>query len=397
MLKKLPAVFAGLVLTLSAYAANVELNDNHPDTYTVRKGDTLWSISARFLKKPWLWPEVWQANGQINNPHLIYPGDVINLAYINGQPRLSVGESSGTTTQRGLQPHVRATPLEHAVEPIPLEEIADFLSRPRIIGEDDFSNAAHVVAIEDSHLRAGPGQLIYVRGLDAQPGQQLAVIRPVGRYYEITSKDPNVPNGIYRQSLDNRDDRPSMLWHHGPEDFTLHGDVHFIGYEVEQYATVEVTHSGDAASALVVSADYEIRPGDYVIPADATPYDSTYVPHAPASVPPNMRVIAFTDALNTVGRLQVVALSFGAEDGVENGQVYSIFHTNGTVHDDTDYPPGSFKSFFHSKDAKVHLPREYVGHVMVFRTFSHVSYGLVMDGIRPVHLSDRLFDPDYRG
>jgi len=397
MLKKLPAVFAGLVLTLSAYAANVELNDNHPDTYTVRKGDTLWSISARFLKKPWLWPEVWQANGQINNPHLIYPGDVINLAYINGQPRLSVGESSSTTTQHGLQPHVRATPLEHAVEPVPLEEIADFLTRPRIIGEDDLKNAAHVVAIEDSHLRAGPGQLIYVRGLDAQPGQQLSVIRPIGRYYEITSKDPNVPTAIYRQNLDDRDDRPSMLWHHGPEDFTLHGDVHFIGYEVEQYATVEVTHTGDAASALVVSADFEIRPGDYVIPADTTPYDSTYVPHAPPSVPPDMRVIAFTDALNTAGRLQVVALTFGADDGVENGQVYSIFHTNGTVHDDTDYPQGSFKSFFHAKDAKVHLPREYVGHVMVFRTFSHVSYGLIMDGILPVHLSDRLFDPDYRG
>src|SRR5512143_552838 len=130
MLKKLPAVFVGLLLALTVYAANVELNDSHPDSYTVQRGDTLWSISARFLKKPWLWPEVWQANAQISNPHLIYPGDVINLAYVNGQPRLSVGQS-GTARNSGLEPHARVTQLEKAIAPLPLDAIALFLKRPR--------------------------------------------------------------------------------------------------------------------------------------------------------------------------------------------------------------------------------------------------------------------------
>jgi hypothetical protein len=383
----------GLMLTLSVYAAGVELNEHHPDSYTVRKGDTLWSISARFLKKPWLWPEVWQANSQIKNPHLIYPGDVINLAYLNGKPVLSVGE----TSRSNFEPHARATPLEHAIEPIPIEQIADFLKRPRVIGEDEFAHAPHVVAIEDNHIRGAAGQLAYVRGLDAQPGEQFALIRPVGRYYEFVSKDADTPTGVFRQALDNRDDRPSMLWHTGPEDWTLKGDVHFLGYEVVQFGTVQVTHSGNPASTLIVSTDFEVRPGDYVIPADPTPYDSQFLPHPPKSVPENMHVMAFTDALNAVGRLQVVAVSFGHEDGVENGQVYSIFHQNDPVSDDTDYPDGSAKKFFHPGDAKVHLPEEYVGHVMIFRTFPHVSYGLIMDGIRPVHIADRLHDPDYRG
>jgi len=396
MLKKLPAVFVGLLLTLAAYAATVELKENHPDTYTVRKGDTLWSISARFLKKPWLWPEVWQANGQIHNPHLIYPGDVINLAYLEGRPVLSVTETT-TTTSSGMQPHARATSLEHAIEPIPLDEIGDFLKRTRILGEDEFAHAPHIVGFEDNHLRAGPGQLAYIRGLDAQPGQQLAVIRPIGRYYEFVSNDPNELTGIYRQNLDDRDNRPSMLWHTGPEDWSFKGNVRFVGYEVLQFATVEVTHAGAVASALVISSDFEVRPGDYVLPVDTTPYDSTYMPHPPKSVPPNMHIMAFTDALTSVGRLQVVAISFGFDDGVENGQVYSIFHAQDPVHDETDYPFGSSKSFFHPHDAKVELPEEYVGHVMVFRTFNHVSYGLIMDGIRPVHIKDRLYDPDYRG
>jgi hypothetical protein len=393
MLKKLPAVLVGLLLTLAAYAATVELNDNHPDTYTVRKGDTLWSISARFLKKPWLWPEVWQANGQIRNPHLIYPGDVINLAYLDGQPRLTVGE----TSRSNFEPHARATSLEHAVEPLPLDMIADFLKRPRMLSEDEFEHAPHVVAIEDNHLRGGPGQLAYVRGLDAPPGTQLALVRPIGRYYQFVSKDPNVPTGIYRKDLTGENDRPSMLWHNGPQDWTIKGNVHFLGFEVMQYGTVEVTHAGNPASTLIVSADFEVNEGDFVLPLDTQPYDSVYVPHAPKAIPENMHVIAFTDALANVGRLQVVAVSFGNEDGVENGQVYSIFHTNDMVTDATDYPTGSARKFFHPNDARVHLPREYVGHVMIFRTFPHVSYGLIMDGIRPVHIPDRLFDPDYRG
>jgi hypothetical protein len=217
----------------------------------------------------------------------------------------------------------------------------------------------------------------------------------MGRYVEITSKDPNQPNQIYRQSLENEFDRPSMLWQPGPQDFTLSGDVHFLGYEVLQFANVEVTHSGNPASVLVLDSEFEVHAGDYIVPADPQPYDPEFMPRPPKAVPAGMQVIAFGGVAN-VGRLQVVATSFGAEDGIENGQVFSIFHAEETVHDETDYPTGSAKSFFHPNDAKVFVPRDYVGHLMVFRTFAHVSYALVMDGIRPVHVGDRLFEPDHR-
>jgi hypothetical protein len=386
MLKKLPAVCAGLLLTLSVYAASVQMADNAPDTYVVQRGDTLWSIAHRFLRDPWDWPEVWQANPQVSNPHLIYPGQVLNLAYVNGHPRVTNG---------GFGPHVRAESLDEAVKPLPLSAIEDFLKKPRIVGEDEFRSAPHVVGIEDHHINGTPGQLIYVRGLAAPEGQQLTLARPIGRYYEVTSNDGE-PSQIYRESLEEKDGRPDMLWHSGPNHFSLHGDVRFLGYEMYQYGTVQVTHTGDPASTLAIAADYEIRKGDLVMPLDPMPYDFQYVPHPPAHLPPNMRVMAFTDALNAVGRLQVVGLSHGAADGVENGQVYSIFHAGDTTEDLTDYPEFSIKNFIHPKDKEVQLPEEYVGHVMVFRTFDRVSYGLIMDGIRPVHKGDRLYEPDHR-
>jgi hypothetical protein len=157
---------------------------------------------------------------------------------------------------------------------------------------------------------------------------------------------------------------------------------------------VQVTRSGDVSSALVISSDFEVKAGDYVLPIDARPYDDQYVPHSPPKVPENMRVIAFSDALDAVGPRQVVAMSRGSEDGIENGQTFSIYQDGEEVVDDTDYKDGSFKRFFHPHDKKAKLPPEFVGHVMVFRTFQRVSYGLVMDAVKPVHEYNFLFDPN---
>jgi hypothetical protein len=394
MLKRLPAVLVGFAIAVAAYAASAELKPGHPDTYVVRRGDTLWGIASKFLKNPWTWPEVWQANGQIRNPHLIFPGDVINLAYLDGgRARLTNGGG----------PHVRAEQLEDAIKPIPLEAIDKFLKRTRIIGEDDYKTAPHVVGVEDAHLRGTPGQLVYVRGLSATPGQQLAIVRPLGRYYEIVPRD-GAPQRFYRDSTDDIDrsheHRDDLIWHHGPQEVSLAGKVHFLGYEALQTGTVRVTRAGDPASVLVLTSDLEVRQGDFILPLDDKPYDAQYVPHPPTQVPPDMRVLAFTDTVDAsawlvAGRDQVLALSHGAADGVENGQVYSIFHPGEKIADEAEYPEGSVKKFLHPQDAKVRLPEEYVGHVMIFRTFEHVSYGLVVDGVRPVHLRDPLYEPDH--
>lgn len=382
MLKKLLSLSAGVLITLSVYAAT-QWADGAPNRYVVQKGDTLWDISAKFLAKPWHWPEIWQLNPQVRNPHLIFPGD-----------ELVVSGNGVTHGQGSFGPHARVTSLEDAVKPIPLSLIKQYLKNARVVGENELNGAPHVVAIEENRLRGSSGQLIYIRGLNAAVGDKFAVVRPSGRYYDMPPKDEGQTREVYRQSRDGRDGRASLLWRHGPHEWSFKGRVRFLGYEVLEFGTIQVTRTGDPASALVTYSDFEVKEGDYILPIDAKPYDDQYLPHPPASAPDNMRVIAFTDALNAVGVHQVVALSRGREDGVDNGTTYAIYTEGEVVHDDTNYPKGKMRALIHPRDSKVKLPPEFIGHVMVFRTFERVSYALVMDSVRPVHLGDFAHDPD---
>jgi hypothetical protein len=378
-------MFAGLLVTLCVFAAaDVELRDGHPDTYVVVKGDTLWDISARFLKKPWLWPEIWQANPQVQNPHLIYPGDVLNLAYLNGRLRL--------TGDRG--PRIHTSPLDDAIRPIPLREIRPFLQNMRVVSEDEFKRAPHLVAIEENQLRGVNGNLVYVRGANAGVGTQFSIVRPTYVYYSEPSDNDGEPPTVYAKELDTSRGQASMLWRHHPLEHHFGRDTRVLGYEVMVIGQGQITRTGDPSSLLVTYSDMEVRAGDLIMPVEEKPYDFQYVPHAPAQVPVNMRIIAFTDALAVVGPRQVVALSRGSGDGVENGQTYTIYQPGETITDQYLYEEGRAKTFFNPHDKKVTLPEEYIGHVMIFRTFEHVSYGLVMDGIKPVRLQAILRAPE---
>lgn len=386
MLKKLPAVFAGLLVALTAFAVGEsELRSDHPDTYTVKRGDTLWDISARFLKKPWLWPEIWQANPQVENPHLIYPGDVLNLSYLGGG---NGGAKLGTNG-----PRVRREPLDEAIKPIPLKDLEQFLKNMRVVDADTFKALPHVVGTEENKLRAVSGSLIYVRNLDARAGDTFVVVRPTNLYYSVEGKRDQPPTTHVRP-LDPLQGENKMLWRNNPVKDMFGRNARVLGYEVQVIGSAQVTRSGNPASLLITYSDFEVRASDLIMPVEDKPYDSEYLPHAPDAVPTSFNVLAATDTVRVVGPRQVVSLSRGSSDGVENGEVYSIYHPGDTVTDHYKYPESSTRKFFNPKDSKVTLPEEFVGHVMIFRTFDRVSYGLVMDGLKPVHMDDVLRGPE---
>lgn len=388
MLKKLLSVVAAAMLALPAFA--VELRADHPESYTVKRGDTLWDISAKFLKSPWNWPEIWHANPQIENPHLIYPGDVLSLVYINGKPYLVSAESG---------PRVRRERLEEAVRAIPLASIRQFLERARLLNEQDWKAAPYVIGLEENRTLGVNGQLAYVRQMNAPVGTRFAIARPSMVYRDVPKDYFWQKNNRERRAATWKNENGktiaggmNWLWH----DWLYEKNTTVLGYEAYEVGTAEVIREGDPASIFVKYVDQEIKKGDILVPIVDNPFDYEYIPHAPKSVPEGMRVLAFTeDAMNVVGPAQVVVLSRGATQGVENGQTFSIYTPGETVRDTIRYSNdgNDLRTVFKPSKEKVTLPEEFIGHVMIFRTFDEVSYGLIMDGVRPVHLGDNLRMP----
>ena len=375
----LRTMLVAALLTVAAYAAAAELRGDHPDRYVVKRGDTLWDISARFLKKPWLWPEIWQANPQIKNPHLIYPGDVISLAYLD---RVAV------------QPGERK---ESPVNAVPLSEVEPFLKDSRIVSSLD--NLPYVVGLEDNRLRASRGQVAYIRGLEgAAPGQRYLVVRAEKRY-RMLERAGMCCDLFQSQDLDARG-------HHGLDDGTLWsnavfptGNTEFLGYELITQTTGTVTRgevAGIQASTLLLDSEgHDVRVGDRLLPVQAQPYDLQFFPHPPKQQAEygRLTVMAVADGYKFGGTHDVIAISGGAREGIDNGTVFSIWRRGNSVTDRTKDGLDANEDLTLSEH-KVRLPDEFAGHAMVFRTFDNVSYALVMSSVKPARVGYELKHPD---
>ena len=367
------------LMTVATYAAAQTMRGDHPDTYVVKRGDTLWDIAGRFLQRPWLWPEIWQANPQIANPHLIYPGDVISLAYLNR-----------VTAEPG--------PREEApINAIPLSEVEPFLKDLRVV--DAFEHLPYVVGLEEDRLRATQGQVAYIRGLpSAAPGQRYAVVRPTVRYTHV-SRDSLCCDLFHTDDLDFRGRRTIDFQQYWTNVLTPDKGQELLGYELQRVNVGTITRGevgGIQASTLLLDDEgYEVRVGDRLIPVDAQPYDLQFFPHAPAHQLDygRARVLAVADALAHGGPRDVIVLSVGAREGVDNGTVFSLWregtNTIDRVEKGADRDPDTV---FHEN--KVRLPDEFAGHAMVFRTYDKVSYALVMDSIKPTRVGYHLKHPD---
>jgi hypothetical protein len=381
------SMFAALMFIGVALAQDVSVRSDHPDEYVVVKGDTLWDISGRFLDKPWQWPAIWQANPQIENPHLIYPGDVISLVYIDGSPQLRLRRGGADTVK--LSPSIRVMDRDDAIKAVPFEHIAPFVRDIRVISPAEFEGLPYIVANTDDRMNASYSDVTYGRGLDASVGEEFVVARlnsiydSFGKPAEIRRVLPKehwkqVPNVWDRQESTFNTVHP---WNRRPKNP--------IGYEMVEVSRVRVTQAGDISVLEIIDDRTEVRPGDFILPATDQGYENVFYPKAMDSVPSNLRVLATSGQKVGVGMYQIVSINGGSNQGIEPGHVFSAFRKGDVVDDRVGYRYGSF-----SKEAEVRLPEVYDGLVMVFRTFGDISYGMVMSGSRVVQEYDVLRHPD---
>jgi hypothetical protein len=358
-------VTAALVMLAGYVTAQdkVALNPDHPDTYVVQTDDTLWDISNMFLKDPWFWPEIWYVNPQVENPHLIFPGDVLNLVYVEGQPRVEVTRGPATTkrsegTDR-LSPQIRSSDLDNAITSIPFTDIQPFLAGGMIMDKDEIQSLPYIVAIRD-HLVAGAGHEVYVENMpeDAAVDTDYFVLR-----LEEELKDPETKK-------------------------TLGWEVLFIG-------NAELRANGDPATLFLTDTDREARRGDRIRKADLT-LPMNYFPSAPAQQTDG-QIISVVDGATTFGQYQMVMLNRGTKHGLTEGNVLAVWQ-NGKVVNDDSYKSGS-RAGYGSQSSKsmsgkkVTLPDTFAGNVMIIKAYEDISYALVMEAVSEMRVLDRVVNP----
>jgi LysM repeat protein len=328
----------------------VPLAAGAPEEYVVQVGDTLWDIAATFLRDPWYWPEVWYVNPQVENPHLIYPGDVLALVTIDGQQRITTVRGS---TYR-LSPSARVTPLSESITSIPYEQIAAFLSKGLVLEKGQADQLPYILATRGDHMMASAGNDIYVRGGQPSPnGTQFSVVH-VGE--ELRDPDDN--------------------------------DV--LGYQGIYVGEGAQSRGGDPATVSLTDTNREALAGDRLVP-ETVDIPLNFFPKAP-DITVNGRIISVVDGVSLIGQYQVVVLNRGARDGLAPGDVLTVFQAGEVVRD--RYAGGSFLGSSGLMGGEsVTLPDEAAGTIMVFKVYDRIGYGLVMEATSDIHVLDAVRNP----
>jgi hypothetical protein len=315
-------------------SADVSLRPDAPLVYVVKKGDTLWDISAYFLRDPSDWPQLWYSNPQVHNPHLIFPGQRLRLVWINGHPRLEAEK---------LEPSARVEPLNGGIPTIPINAIRDFLTSPRLVTAEELSKAPYLIEFTDGHIAAGANDGIFVRGLPQPSGETWAVVEPGERYL-----DPDT------------------------------GDL--LGYEAIPVGQAQLLNPGKTAKMVLTTSVREATIGDRLLPVEEDRFKDNFYPHPPRTEVSG-RIISVFDGVSEIPQYQVVAMNRGERDGLNVGTVLTIRQAGRKVPDPYGATP-------------VLLPDQDAGTLIVFKTTQRVSFGLVMSATRPIHLLDKVVTPE---
>lgn len=337
MARRLLALLLVLACVPAARAETLALAPDHPERYVVQRGDTLWDISGHFLRQPWRWPELWSVNPQVENPHLIYPGDVLRLVWTTDGPRLVRDGAGGGTLK--LSPRVRETPITEPIPAIPLGKIRAFLERAVVLRSDDLARFSYVVEGPDARVVSAHGDRVHARHVEDPDGTQYDLFR-LGEPYI----DPDTGE--------------------------------HLGFAALHVGEGELTRAGDPGQVLVRRSSREILPRDVLIPQVRTPLIPYFYPHAPDH-DVGGRIMAVVDGVTQIGQFDIVVLNRGAREGLEVGHVLGVNQSLRAIPDPVT-------------QERVVLSGAPAGHVMVFHVFERVAYALVMDASRPMHVRDEL-------
>lgn len=331
------------------------LKASAPNVYVVKRGDTLWDISKKFLSKPWRWPEIWASNKHVKNPHWIYPGDKLLLCTLDGRPLIGVDEGDGCEGiirrhqgGKSLRPQVRVESLNNAISVIPLSDIQPWLEHSIVISPESLQNIPYTIGAADNRVITGEGQTVYARGNGLVNGQRYGVYRE-GKPYIFTNAE---------------------------------GKKFNAGLELTEVASaVAVANENDVTTLeLTDSYNAEVRQGDYVLPRYDAELPGLFYPTANSEVTSGGKVVRVQGSIGTAAQHSVVTIDRGSLQGAKSGQVFSIYQQGEVVRDPKTKEP-------------VKLPSQQVGTLMIFKSFDNLSYAYVLESSLPIKMNAEIKPP----
>ncbi len=358
------ATVAGCLLSATPVQAIVEdgaLNPGHPQTYVVQPGDTLWGIAGKFLREPWRWRELLEANPGIGSPKQLQVGDRIRILTTGGTAQARVDRHRGIPVVK-LSPEVREIPLAGGIPAVPVSVVAPFLTRPYVADKTLLDRAPYVVNFVGEHITGGAGDEVYARGI-TDPSIGVYEIVRLGKPYE----DPDT------------------------------GEL--LGYEAAFIAEARMERPADISKLRINEMERETLAGDRLVPLE--PFQlGDFLPE-PAPQGAAGRILAVLRGVYEIGLYDVVVINRGSSDGLRPGSVYKVFQGGEKVHDPIAKEQWRLEWPFPYEDAPVvtwpdsniRLPLEETGVLMVFRTFDRVSFALVMSAKGAIHVFDRIRPP----
>lgn len=348
--------FSSAMLMSAAHANNPPpaIKADAPNRYIVKKGDTLWDISGRYLDSPWRWKEIWATNKQIKNPNLIYPNDILILCVIQGKTLIGVDTGEGCAgvekqlTGNVVSSTVSVTSTANSIPPLPWSAIQHWLDKTVIVNPQDFNTTPYILASKKGNLITASGDKVYAKGVPLIVGQRYGIYREGELYVEPKTQE-------------------------------------VIGLEVTQVATGLVTSTetnGVSSLQLTDSYDKEVREGDRVFVELNNSIPPVFYP-APATVSRGGMIVRVMDSISSAAKGSVVAINLGSTHGAKPGDVLTVYQKGALIRDTKD------------NDTPVRLPNEPSGMVMVFNTFDNISYAYVLDSELPLNVGDQLLPPPY--
>ena len=347
------------MLPFLAHADSLNLKNQYPTEYTVKEGDTLWDISSKYLQSPWLWPQLWDANPALDDPHLIYPGDKLQLIFVNGQPRLVRNH----IRKRILKVSPKARPElkgRRAIPTIPLKLINSFLSRDYVAGDDKLKQAPVILGNNDGNTTFIVGHSIFASS-SLKPGQY----------------------GIYRRGRTYIDPVTNEN----------------LGNEVEFIAIARVVNTGTEtipAKLSILKSTKEARKGDRLLPMPEQDRLPVYFQPRNFQLASDGLIVAAAEKYSAIGKNDVVIINRGWRDNVGAGDVFAVLKRGKTIirHErDLDFDYGDqinqYDKLFSGKN-ELQLPDERVGEMMVFKVYDKVSLALITHSSQVIKLNDKV-------